>query len=120
MIAFCAASLHHPRCRPPQWITDGIGFTNQELVSWTSQTLLLQGQPGTHVDRPILLVNPWLEQVMIKRTSGGWRATTVETYGQLGLRSTPDGLLDLTPVADITAKFDADMITVRLDDTGQT
>ncbi len=120
MIAFCAASLHHARCRPPQWITDGFGSTKQELVSWTAQTLLLQGPPGTHADRPVLLVNPWLEQIMIKRASGGWRATTLETYCQLGLRCTPVGLLDLTPVADITAHLDADTIIVRLDDTGQT
>ncbi|MGH8963810.1 MAG: hypothetical protein ACRDXB_00520, partial [Actinomycetes bacterium] len=119
MIAFCAASLHHARCRAPQWITEGLGFTKQELVSWTAQTLLLQGPPGTHSDRPVLLVNPWLEQIMIKRTSSGWRATTLETYCQSGLRSTPEGLLDLTPVADITADLDADTITVRLDDTGQ-
>lgn len=120
MIVFCTASLHHARCRSPQWITDGLGFTKQELVSWTSQTLLLQGPPGTHSDRPVLLVNPWLEQIMIKRTSDGWCATTLETYCQSGLRSTPEGLLDLTPVADITAHLDADTITVRLDDTGQT
>lgn len=119
-LAVLAANLHHARCRPPQWITDGLGFTNQELVSWIAQTLLLQGRPGTHADRPVLMVNPWLEHVMIKRTSGGWRATTLETYCQLGLRSTPEGLLDLTPVADITAHLDADTITVRLDDPGQT
>lgn len=113
MLAFCSASLHHARCRPPQWVTDGFEFIKQELVSWTSQTLLLQGPPGTHSDRPVLLVNPWLEQVMIRRTSSGWRATTLEIYGQSGLR-------DLTPVPDITAHIDADTITVRLDDTGQT
>lgn len=120
MIAFCSASLHHARCQPPRWITDGPVFTKQELLSWTSQALLLQSSPGTHFDRPVLLVNPWLEQIMLKRMPGGWRANTLEIYGQSGLRSTPEGLLDLTPVPDIIAHLDADTITVHLDDTGQT
>ncbi len=120
LIAFASASLHHARCRSPQWITDMPTFTTQDLMSWKAQSFLLQSPAGSHTDRPVLLVNPCLEQIMLERTPTGWRALTLETYARAGLRSAVEGLLDTTPVPDISADLDTDTITVRMDDTGQT
>ena len=92
----------------------------ERRLSWKAQTLLLQGAAGSHADRPVLLVNPCLEQVMIEHTATGWRAVTLETSVRSGLRPAVEGLLDTTPVPDISADLDTDTITVCLDDTGQT
>jgi len=119
LIAFASASLHHARCRSPQWITDMPTLTKQDLLSWKTRTFLLQSPISGHTDRPVLLVNPWLEQIGLERTPTGWRATTLETYARSGLRSAAEGLLDTTPVPDIFADLDTDTITVCLDDTGQ-
>ncbi|APU13078.1 hypothetical protein [Actinoalloteichus fjordicus] len=120
LIVLASATLHHARCRKPQWETSGSMHSQQDLLSWTTQTFLLQAKADSTDDRPIFLVNPALEQTMLKCTATGWRSNTIDSYSSLGLtRSRLESLLATEPVPDISAHLDAEGITVRLDDTGQ-
>ncbi|MDQ3886320.1 MAG: hypothetical protein M3308_04725 [Actinomycetota bacterium] len=73
-----------------------VDVSEQDLLSWKAQTLLLPGAAGSHADRPVLLVNPCLEQVMIEHTATGWRVVSLEIYVRAGLRPAVEGLLDTT------------------------
>ncbi len=57
------ATLHHPRCRPPEW-SIAPELSSDQHLSWTAQTYLLaMATDGQRADRPLMLVNPGLEQV---------------------------------------------------------
>jgi len=65
---FATASLHHPRCRPARW-NDGsvIYAAGGDMVSWCARTFMLPAMAGRKADpRPVLLVNPGLEMIMLE------------------------------------------------------
>lgn len=111
------ASLHHPRCRRPEWSTSPqISFASH--LSWTSQTFLLPGMAGTRRDdRPLLVVNPGLEQVPLHRNADGkWRVGTVEFFRRLGLRTPGRDLFMDRSIPGVTARRDGNTLTVGFDD----
>ncbi len=118
LIVIAAASLHHTRCRRPQWnATAQITFSGEALLSHVARTLLVPLHDGSElVDvRPVLLVNPSLEQVQLRRgPDDRWRVSTVEIYGQDGL-GPPGAGLDLEhPIAGIRGRITGAEVAVHL------
>lgn len=67
-IAFISANLHHARCQPAEWSTGPVLVSSpQRLLSHATQSLLLPTETGSghRDDRPVVLVNPSLEQVTL-------------------------------------------------------
>jgi hypothetical protein len=82
-IAFISASLHHARCQPVEWSTGPVLVSSsQPLLSYTTQSLLLPAEADGHRDdRPVILVNPSLEQVLLSSANGRWTVNTVSYTG---------------------------------------
>src|SRR5437660_161384 len=67
MIAIGAASVHHRRYREPEW-AEHPQMSGGRHLSWRSKPMVLTGQnseTGERDDRPLMLVNPSLEQVSL-------------------------------------------------------
>lgn len=89
MMVFVAAGLHHPACRRSGW-SQGIGLNmNAEHLSWVATILLVPfGTSEDNLDmRPMMLVNPGLEQVYLKQDeqSGTWRVAPHNQFPAAGL-----------------------------------
>jgi hypothetical protein len=120
-IAFVSASLHHARCQPAEWSTRPV-LSSQPLLSYATQSFLLSTETDMHRDddRPLILVNPSLEQVTFSSHDGRWTANTVSNYRWMGLRSPFHDFVVDVPIPDIVATLEGDELTVTLDDTGET
>ncbi|MBV9144081.1 MAG: hypothetical protein JO115_24715 [Pseudonocardiales bacterium] len=120
LITFASASLHHARCQPPGWTTTPV-LSSRPLLSYATQSFLLPlKEDGKRNDRPVILVNPSLEQVLLSSHDGHWTVNTVPFYREVGLRSPGHDFVFDAPIPDIVAILDGDELTVTLDDTGQT
>jgi hypothetical protein len=111
------ASLHHPRCCPPQW---------------TQLPRPLEASPATDSIRivalpqavgcmlPVLLINPSLERVGVRCDPRlGWLVTTVDTWAAYGL-TPPDsrGEIDMTaPASGADAWYIDGELVVRVGTT---
>lgn len=86
-IAFVSASLHHARCQPAEWSTGPVLVSSsQPLLSYTTQSLLLPAEADGHRDdRPVILVNPSLEQVLLSSDNGRWTVNTVSYYRRVAM-----------------------------------
>jgi hypothetical protein len=116
MVMFVAASVHHRACQAPERSKQP-RISGGRHLSWRAKTLLLFGtrRTGDRDDRPLMLVNPGLEQVVLGQTNEGWRVNTVPYYRKLGL-GTPRRDFDLDqPVSDAYARIHRANITVRLE-----
>lgn len=119
-ITFASASLHHARCQPAEWSIRPT-FASQPLLSYATQSLLLPAEADGHRDdRPVILVNPSLEQVFLSSHDGGWTVNTVSHYRWVGLRSPFQDFVVDAPIPDIVATLEGDELTMTLDNTGQT
>lgn len=119
MLMLASASLHHERCRAPQW-HDGFAGASAPLVSWDVYAWLQPERTGSEqwLQRPIFALNPTLEQVLLTGGAGQWRLATVERFRQMGLGGA--STLDLsTPVPDMLARLEGADLTIALDDTGE-
>lgn len=122
-IAFVSASLHHARCQPAEWSTGPVLVSSsQSLLSYATRSLLLPTETGGghRDDRPVVLVNPSLEQVILSSHDGRWTVNTVSHYRRVGLRSPFQDFVVDAPIPDIVAALEGDELTVTLDDTGET
>jgi hypothetical protein len=89
LMVSAAASLHHPQCQRPEWNdSGGIKMTSTELLTHRTCALMMPlpyDRPAKRL--PMLLVNPGLEMVMLRRGADHrWRVATVDLYAHHGLR----------------------------------
>lgn len=117
--SWAAVGLHHSRCKRSEWnrAVDGVMIVNQifeAYLSWISRSLLV---PVTDADGvvhplPMLVVNPGLEQVFLKRNPlGQWRVQIQEQYYIAGLKPT----LQLgEPIAGASASISGDDVSVTM------
>ncbi|MEO3826824.1 hypothetical protein [Actinomadura sp. B10D3] len=107
---FAAASLHHPRCRQPGWVEDGLQVAELQVsgrphVTWRAGCFRLP--PG---ELPLFLVNPSYEYALL-RDDGGWRVANLEPFVRLGFElefpSRP-----LPPLPALSASIDGDRVSV--------
>lgn len=87
LVVVASASLHHRACRAPEWSKQP-RFAGASHLSWKTNTLMLFGvsSTGERDDRPLMVVNPHLEQVPLAATETGWDVATVLHFRRLGLR----------------------------------
>ena len=119
--ALAFASLHHRGCKRPEW-SQTPRLSSGEHLTWNAKTFLLPGMAGDEPDfRPLFLVNPGLEQVALHRDAGAdtWVIGTVSYYRDLGLRTPFRDFVVDEPIPGISAKLNADVITVRVEDHPQ-
>lgn len=77
---FAAASLHHRRCRPPEWVDGELDARDRRHLTWQAGCFLLP--PG---NVPIFLVNPSYEYAFLRESDDGqWRIATLEMFTALG------------------------------------
>ena len=116
MVVFVSASVHHRACQAPEWSKQP-RISGGRHLSWRAKTLLLFGtrRTGDCDDRPLMLVNPGLEQVVLGQTNEGRRVNTVPYYRKLSL-GTPRRDFDVDqPVSDAYVRIHRANITVRLE-----
>ncbi len=123
--AVATATLHHPHCYPARWDdTDGdtgSPATAAATLNFVSHALLIptvNERTGAEVFRPMLLVNPGLEQVILAERDGGWRVATTDYYAQYGLHAGGAMLrVDNSVIPNAIATLDTTgLVTVRLGD----
>jgi hypothetical protein len=89
------ATLHHPRCCPPQWTH----LPRPLEASPATDSIRIVALPQAKGGRlPMLLINPSLERVGLRCDPQlGWAATTVDVWGAYGLAPPdPQDEIDLT------------------------
>ncbi|MCP9953147.1 hypothetical protein [Actinomadura madurae] len=113
---FAAAALHHPRCRQPGWVEDGLQVTELQAsgrphVTWRAGCFRLP--PG---ELPLFLVNPSYEYALL-RNADGWRVANLEPFVRLGFEmvfpSSP-----LPPLPALSASIDGDRVSVDVQHGG--
>jgi hypothetical protein len=106
LVRHASATLHHRSCLQPEWSTTP-SWTSEQFLSWTAQTFLLPGESGgQRTDRPLMVVNPSLEQVGLDADDdGNWHVSTVGFYRRLGLRPPGREFIVDRPVPDFTARL---------------
>lgn len=116
MIAFGTATLHHPRCQAPEW-NDGVLHTRPQdgLVSWRARVAMLPVLHGQTPDpRPVLLVNPGLEMVMLQvDDQQRWHVAPHSSFTALGLRPPGAELLLDRPLPNIVGLIAPAALVVR-------
>jgi len=116
LLVRASASLHHRACRAPEWSKQprlaGAGH-----LSWKTNTLMLFGvsSTGERDDRPLMVVNPNLEQVTLAATETGWDVATVPDFRRLGLRTPRRDFIVDAPVAGAQARIHRAEVSVRLE-----
>ena len=125
------ASLHHQRCRLPEWndsmlVVAGSG----QYSTFVARMMLLPvtGDDGTKETYPLMLVNPALECVQLQRTQGGgWQvgqdhwltqAGLVQPGPHLELGAPADGLVARVTDSSVAVVFQVPPFTVYACCTG--
>ncbi|MFF7251298.1 hypothetical protein ACFZBU_46475 [Embleya sp. NPDC008237] len=123
-VAFVAASLHHERCQRPRW-DDGPLWTSSAdaaLCSYTLRTFVLLTRRGTNPpeETPVVVINPSLETThLVRDPHGRWTSASIDHHRALGLRTFAHDLNVREALPDARVVLDGDLLTVCLDDTGQ-
>jgi hypothetical protein len=82
MTVMATVSLHHPRCRASEWNDSGlITQPGGTVLTHVAQIIGIPGDEEGSVD-PLLLVNPGLEQIRLRRTGKRWEVATVASFVQ--------------------------------------
>ncbi|WP_031172797.1 hypothetical protein [Streptosporangium roseum] len=121
MIAFGIAALHHPACQASDW-NDGTAHVSARghLVSRRARVVLppfLRNR--TPEPRPMLLINPGLETVMLELDDQQrWRAAVHQSFFDIGLRPPGNELVIDRPLPDIIGQVTSDALAVRFKTLG--
>jgi hypothetical protein len=115
LVVVTSASLHHRACQPPGWSKQSV-FVETGHLSWKTNTLMLFGisSTGERDDRPLMMVNPHLEQVPLAATETGWDVATVPLFRRLGLRTPRRDFIVDAPIAGAQAHIHRAQVTVQL------
>jgi len=87
---FAWASLHHRRCRAPGWNSGPVITQTGAGVSYRSRLVLLPTQRSRRAAEPdgvlpMMVVNPSLETVMLRRDADGWRPWFDRAFTDAGM-----------------------------------
>lgn len=87
---FAWASLHHARCRAPGWNSGPVITQTGAGVSHLSRLVLLPTQRSRRAAEPdgalpMMVVNPSLETVMLRRDRDGWRPWFDRAFTDAGM-----------------------------------
>ncbi len=117
LMIFISAGLYHERCRAAQWHDSGaVVLEPGRHLSWDALPLRLTGSPSVvgglkptspATDMPLLLLNPGLESVTLKRIGDSWRVNTLDLWRRVGLMIPTRGTLidGKRPVANIRTEL---------------
>jgi len=118
MLVFAVASLHHQRCRIPDWNDSGaIKAVSADHLSFFTRMVLLPflGEDGREALWPMMLVNPGLECVSLKPDeSGQWRVYPNAEFAAAGLVHPGPELTLGVPIEGAVARLMDDSIAVTL------
>lgn len=87
-IIYATASLHHPDCRASQWNDSGVlTYSDIEAITWNAAAgILVLDRAGKPDPKPMMLINPGLESVVLeRRQQGGWGVRPVLAFRAAGL-----------------------------------
>jgi hypothetical protein len=104
-------SLHHQRCRFPVWNDSRIVVARSaQYTTFVARMMLLPTTTGGGVVEgyPLMLVNPGLECVQLRRTQGGWQVGHGDRLAQAGL---------VRPGRDLVIGAPADGLVARVTDS---
>lgn len=116
LLVVASADLHHRACQAPEWSKHPF-LVRAGHLSWKTNTLMLFGvsSTGERDDRPLMLVNPHLEQVPLTATETGWEVATVSNFRQRGLRTPRRDFVVDAPVAGAQAHIHRAEVSVQLE-----
>lgn len=119
MMVFAVASLHHQRCRIPDWNDSGMlqGVSADHLSFITRMVSLpFLSEDGREVQWPMMLVNPGLESVSLKPdASGQWRMHADAELATAGLVHPSSGFALGVPIEGVIARIMNESIAVTLE-----
>jgi len=112
------ATLAHARCRASSWDRDTLGpMAEIATLTWCTATLAADAiVAGVLRSVPVLLLNPSLEQVVLRRGEDGWAVTPRAGFLLAGLQPADqqaEKFLD-RPVPGAVAGLDLDRLTLIL------
>lgn len=114
---FADASVHHSRCRAPEWDdSHRIVTPAGRLLTHAANTVLLplqQGDDGEVGLWPGMLVNPGLESIPLTFDGARWTVATVESYRRMGLAPAGEDLNLDRPLPDAHGWLVGDTVGVQ-------
>lgn len=100
------ASLHHAKCKAPQWNDSGFReFNGAPLLTWIVNGVAIPTGDGSNPRDfiPGMVLNPSLEMVSLRRANGGkWELATLNTFRTMGFIPPRDGIYLGRPVPHST------------------
>ena len=119
--AFAWASLHHKRCRAPGWNSGPVITQTGAGVSHRSRLVMMP----THGSRrsaapdgalPMMVVNPGMESVTLRRDRGRWRPGFHSVFAAAGMVPPGRKLRIRRPIPGATAALTPDTARVTMRD----
>jgi hypothetical protein len=115
MVSWASASLHHEKCRPSRWNDDSVvPMSPDSTLSHRTMCILLPLMIGNATEpelKPLLVVNPGLEQVFLDHSPlGQWKVVPNAAFAAAGLKPPPVAME--SPVTGVSAELRANTLTV--------
>lgn len=104
------ATVHHERCRPPQWNDSGIVAVDVAKQTHRSQLVMMPVDDGTAREGQeqsiaVMIVNPALECVQLRQAGGQWHPQLDEDFARAGMAWPGPGLAVDHPIPGAVARL---------------
>ena len=120
---FAWASLHHERCRAPGWNSGPVITQFNAGVTYRCRLVMLPTQKSRHAAEPdgkipMMVVNPAMENVTIRRNRGTWRLQFNRAFTSAGMVPPGRRFRVRRPIRGATAALTPDTARITLRDVG--
>jgi hypothetical protein len=119
--AFAWASLHHKQCRAPGWNSGPVIIQTAAGVSHRSRLIIMPTQKSRRAARPdgampMMVVNPGMESVTLRRDRGRWRPQFDSVFTDAGMVPPGRKLRIRRPIRGATATLTPATARITLHD----
>lgn len=117
--AFAMATLHHKRCRAPEWNQGSVTGPSGALVTHRTRLLMLplsdlKGTESSLGVIPVMVVNPSMENVVLVPEGARWRPQMHAAFAAMGMVPPGPGLRLYKPITGATARLADTAVTITL------
>jgi len=114
---FAMATLHHERCRAPEWNQGSVTSSSGALVTHRTRLVMLPlgDLRGTGLGViPVIVVNPSMDNVVLVPDSGKWHPQMHAAFAAMGMVPPGPGLRLYKPITDATARLSGTAVTIAM------
>ena len=123
MSVVAQASLHHQQCRAPESNNGPVITVTGGTVTYSTRLIMLPIQRSRRAAEPdgalpVMIVNPGMESVMLRRARGTWRPQIRDVFTAAGMVPPGRKLRIHRPIRGARARLTPDAAEITLQDLG--